>query len=108
VASGSCSSNPVPSKKQLALDPAAWVQAQRNTIGRPCSICASRALAEWVRLAVLNWASPKTPLNQMSWPKLAAGLRLAYGTKTVWESARRHVKEHEPRLWAKLERRLGE
>jgi len=94
--------------KPKPLDPIEWARAQRPTIGRPCTLCTSRALAEWTRLAIEEWASGRTNLNAMSWPKVALGLRAAYGTKTVWESVRRHVREHEPKLWAKLERHLSE
>jgi len=98
----------VASHKKPSLDPVAWARSQRSTIGRPCTLCLSHALGKWVRLAVEEWASGRTAINGMSWPKVAAGLRATYGTKTVWESVRRHVREHEPHLWDKLQKHLGE
>ena len=48
-----------------------------------------RRLCEW-------WADGTAP--HLSWPVLAATLRERHDTRTVWESVRNHVVNHEPAL----------
>ncbi len=90
-------------------DPLQWALAQYSTIGGRCALCRNTDRADYVRPIVEAWASGRTRPGAVSWEKIARLVRQVYGTKTTWDSLRRHFQNHEPKLHAKLEkRRRGE